>query len=144
MTLNKGGDELIKPANAKILVVEDLNEMRDILRRLLGVLGFSNVSTVTNGFEAWEQLQVQRFDLVLCDWNMPKMSGRELLEKVRSTPELHNLPFIMITGENASDMVRNAIAGGVTDFIVKPFTGALLEHRVKLALGHAQPPVKVI
>jgi len=135
---------LIEPTKARILVVEDLNEMRDILRRLLGVLGFANVSTVTNGIEAWEQLQVQNFDLVLCDWNMPKMSGRELLEKVRSTPTLHHLPFIMITGETASEMVRNAIAGGVTDFIVKPFTGAVLEHRIKLALGQARPAPKVI
>jgi two-component system chemotaxis response regulator CheY len=135
---------LIQPGKAKILVVEDLNEMRDILRRLLGVLGFANVSTVTNGFEAWEQLQIHNFDLVLCDWNMPKMSGRELLEKVRSTPSLSHLPFIMITGENASDMVRHAIAGGVTDFIVKPFTGALLERRVKLALQQARPAPRVI
>ncbi len=135
---------MIQPTKAKILVVEDLNEMRDILRRLLGVLGFSNVSTVTNGFEAWEQLKVNNFDLVLCDWNMPKMTGRELLEKVRSTPSLHHLPFILITGENASDMVRNAIAGGVTDFIVKPFTGALLEHRIKLALEQASTAPKVI
>ncbi len=135
---------MIAPAKAKILVVEDLNEMRDILRRLLGVLGFANVSTVTNGFEAWEQLNIHNFDLVLCDWNMPKMSGRELLEKVRSTPALHHLPFIMITGENASDMVRNAIAGGVTDFIVKPFTGALLEHRVKQALAHARSAPKIV
>ncbi len=135
---------MIEPTKARILVVEDLNEMRDILRRLLGVLGFANVSTVTNGIEAWEQLQVQNFDLVLCDWNMPKMSGRELLEKVRSTPTLHHLPFIMITGETASEMVRNAIAGGVTDFIVKPFTGAVLEHRIKLALGQARPAPKVI
>ena len=135
---------MIQPAKAKILVVEDLNEMRDILRRLLGVLGFANVSTVTNGFEAWEQLNINNFDLVLCDWNMPKMSGRELLEKVRSTPSLHHLPFIMITGENASDMVRSAISGGVTDFIVKPFTGALLEHRVKQALAHARPAPKIV
>lgn len=128
-------------ANAKILVVDDLNDMRNILCRLLGVLGFDNVSTVSNGYEAWEQLQVQTFDLVLCDWNMPKMSGPELLEKVRSEPELLNLPFIMISGETASNMVKNAVTGGLTDFIVKPFTATLLEHRVRLALGHGQLPV---
>lgn len=108
-----------------------MGEMRDILRRLLAVLGFARVTLLTNGIEAWEQLQVQEFDLVLCDWNMPKMSGRELLEKVRAEPRLAQLPFIMITGENAAERVRNAIAGGVSDFIVKPFTGALLEHRIK-------------
>ena len=130
---------MIKLTDAKILVVEDINEMRDIVRRLLGVLGFGNVLTVTNGFEAWQQLQTNNFDLVLCDWNMPKMSGRELLEKVRGTPSMRYLPFIMITGENAPDMVKSAIAGGVTDFIVKPFTAALLEHRMALALGRAPP-----
>ena len=130
---------MLTPANAKILVIEDMGEMRDILRRLLGVLGFARVTTLTNGGEAWEQLQVQAFDVVLCDWNMPKMSGRELLEKVRAEPRLAHLPFIMITGENASERVRNAIAGGVTDFIVKPFTGALLDHRLKHALSLARP-----
>lgn len=130
--------------DAKLLVVEDLNEMRDILRRLLGVLGFANVMLVTNGGEAWEQLQAQNFDVVLCDWNMPKMSGFQLLEKVRAAPHLSHLPFIMITGENASERVRSAIAGGVTDFIVKPFTGALLEHRLKLALSQARPPAKTL
>lgn len=130
---------MIKPIDAKILVVEDLSDMRDIVRRLLGVLGYDKVTTATNGFEAWEQLKVDRFDLVLCDWNMPKMSGRELLEKVRSTPALNHLPFIMITGETASDRVKNAISGGVTDFIVKPFTGSLLEHRMQLALEQARP-----
>ena len=135
---------MIEPKNARLLLVDDQNEMRDILRRLLGVMGYSKVVPVTNGVDAWEQLQVNTFDVVLCDWNMPKMSGRELLEKVRATPKLSHIPFIMITGENASDMVRSAIAGGVTDFIVKPFTGALLEHRLAQALGQARPPAKII
>lgn len=124
-------------ANARLLVVEDLNEMRDILRRLLGVLGFTNITTATNGTEAWQQLQNTPFDVVLCDWNMPKMSGRELLKKVREEPRLSRIPFIMITGESASGLVRSAIDGGVTDFIVKPFTGALLEQRVNQALSRS-------
>ena len=129
----------------KILVVDDFPTMRKIVKSLLGQLGFKNFTEAEDGAEALEILKTHpEIEMVVSDWNMPKMSGRELLEKVRATPSLHHLPFIMITGENASDMVRNAIAGGVTDFIVKPFTGALLEHRVKLALSQARPAPKVV
>lgn len=136
--------QLTNLADAKLLVVEDMSEMRDILRRLLGVLGFAHVTPVSNGAEAWEQLQVTEFDVVLCDWNMPKMSGRELLEKVRASPRISHIPFIMITGENAAEMVRSAIEGGVTDFIVKPFTASLLDHRLRHALAHARASDKTL
>lgn len=135
---------MTKPIATKLLIVEDMSEMRDILRRLLGVLGYANVTPVTNGAEAWEQLQLTEFDVVLCDWNMPKMSGRELLEKVRATPRISHIPFIMITGESAADMVRSAIAGGVTDFIVKPFTASLLDARLNQALAKSRPRLKTL
>ena len=135
---------MTKPVATKLLIVEDMSEMRDILRRLLGVLGYANVTPVTNGAEAWEQLQLTEFDVVLCDWNMPKMSGRELLEKVRATPRISHIPFIMITGESAADMVRSAIAGGVTDFIVKPFTASLLDARLNQALAKSRPRLKTL
>ncbi len=135
---------MTKPVAAKLLIVEDMSEMRDILRRLLGVLGYANVTPVTNGAEAWEQLQLTEFDVVLCDWNMPKMSGRELLEKVRATPRISHIPFIMITGESAADMVRSAIAGGVTDFIVKPFTASLLDARLRHAMTKSRHPLKTL
>lgn len=116
-----------------------MEEMRNIVRRLLGAMGFTNITLARNGEEAWRLIQANAFDLVLCDWNMPKMSGRELLELVRQEPAYALLPFIMITGENAQSFVKSAIDGGVTDFILKPFTAALLEQRVHHALG--LPPV---
>lgn len=122
------------PLNHSLLLVEDMEEMRNIVRRLLGAMGFSKVTIARNGEEAWALIQANRYDLVLCDWNMPKMSGRQLLNTVRNDSKFALLPFIMITGENASDQVRSAIAGGVTDFIIKPFTAALLERRVRYAL----------
>ncbi|MDR7306343.1 response regulator [Rhodoferax saidenbachensis] len=125
--------------SASLLLVEDMEEMRNIVRRLLGAMGFTNITLARNGEEAWRLIQAQSFDLVLCDWNMPKMSGRELLERVRQEPAYALLPFIMITGENAQSFVKSAIDGGVTDFILKPFTAALLEQRVHHALG--LPPV---
>lgn len=126
-------------AEAKLLLVEDMEPMRNILRRLLMAMGCQQVRAVRNGEEAWAALQSDSFDLVLCDWNMPKMSGYQLLEKVRADPGLALLPFIMITGENTSTQVQSAMAGGVTDFIVKPFTAALLERRLKHALNWSIP-----
>jgi CheY-like chemotaxis protein len=126
-------------ADVKLLLVEDMEPMRNILKRLLIAMGCLQVSAVRNGEEAWSALQRDRFDLVLCDWNMPKMSGYQLLEKVRSDPGLSLIPFIMITGENTSTQVQSAMASGVTDFIVKPFTAALLERRLKQALNWSIP-----
>lgn len=123
----------------KLLLVEDMEPMRNTLRRLLVAMGFPQVSAVRNGQEAWNLLQIEPFDVVLCDWNMPKMSGFELLEKVRSDPGLSLIPFIMITGENTSAQVKTAMASGVTDFIVKPFTAALLERRLRHALNWHLP-----
>lgn len=126
--------------SASLLLVEDMEEMRNIVRRLLGAMGFTNITPARNGEEAWRLIQSQSFDLVLCDWNMPKMSGRELLERVRKDPAYALLPFIMITGENTESFVKSAIDGGVTDFILKPFTAALLEQRVHHALGLPPAP----
>jgi two-component system chemotaxis response regulator CheY len=127
------------PLNASLLLVEDMEEMRNIVRRLLSAMGFTKVTIARNGEEAWSLIQVHGYDLVLCDWNMPKMSGRELLETVRRHEKYATMPFIMLTGENATDQVKSAIAGGVTDFIIKPFTAALLEHRIRTVLD--LPPV---
>jgi CheY-like chemotaxis protein len=126
---------MVQASAVKLLLVEDMEEMRNIVRRLLTAMGFADVALARNGEEAWGMLNVQAFDVVLCDWNMPKMSGRELLEKVRASPKLMHLPFIMIIGENTAGQVQDAIAGGVTDFIIKPFTAALLEKRLLQALG---------
>ncbi len=116
-----------------------MEEMRNILRRLLGAMGFTKVNIARNGEEAWSLIQVHSYDLVLCDWNMPRISGHELLKMVRADIRFLSLPFIMITGENSAEQVKTAIADGVTDFIIKPFTAALLDQRIRLRLD--LPPV---
>ncbi len=135
---------MVKPAEVRLLLVDDMEEMRNILRRLLVAMGFTQTTMARHGEEALALLRSQPYDIVLCDWNMPKMSGRELLEIVRSDPRLSLLPFVMITGENTASQVKSAIEGGVTDFIIKPFTAALLEQRLRHALENApfasQPP----
>lgn len=128
---------MAQPSEVKLLLVEDMEDMRNILRRLLGGMGFTKVSTARNGVEALAAMQASPPDLVLCDWNMPKMSGRELLNAVRADPKLALIPFVMITGENASSQVKSAVAGGVNDFIVKPFTASLLEQRLLQVIASA-------
>lgn len=126
-------------ASIRVLVAEDMDEMRGILVRLLSMLGFKQVKAVRNGEEAWVMLQQHRdaFDLVLCDWNMPRLTGRELLERVRADSRLWQLPFVMITGENGQQQVSSAIAGGVTDFILKPFSATQLEERINRVLNRS-------
>lgn len=131
---------MVKPAEVKLLLVDDMEEMRNILRRLLVAMGFTQTTMARNGEEALGLLRSQPFDIVLCDWNMPRLSGRALLEIVRADPKLSLLPFVMITGENTSSQVKSAIQGGVTDL---PFTAALLEQRLMHALENAPlvPPL---
>ncbi len=119
---------------ARILLAEDQHLMRDTQRRLLNAMGYPNVTGVRNGEEAWEALCASAFDLVLCDWNMPKLNGLQLLQRVRNSAQMGPIPFIMITGENTGEQVRSAMSYGATDFIVKPFTAALLEQRIERAL----------
>lgn len=126
---------MINPGDARLLIVDDMEDMRNILCQLLRAMGYDRLSLARNGEQAWILLQTLPFDGVLCDWNMPKMSGRALLEKVRAEPHLRHLPFVMITGENTAERVESAVNGGVTDFIVKPFTAALLESRLRLMLS---------
>jgi CheY-like chemotaxis protein len=132
----------------RVLVAEDMEEMRSILVRLLLAMGFTHVRAVRNGEEAWLLLQVEgAVDLVLCDWNMPRLSGRELLDRVRADARLAKLPFVMITGENSQKQVRDAVGGGVTDFILKPFSAALLEERITRVLSRGaerDPNIQVL
>jgi two-component system chemotaxis response regulator CheY len=121
-----------------LLLAEDQPTMRDTQRRLLAAMGFGHVTGVRNGEEAWTALCNGRFDLVLCDWNMPRLDGLGLLKRVREVPDMAQLPFILITGENTGDHVRAARSLGVTDFIVKPFSAVTLEQRIRRALQQAQ------
>ncbi len=120
---------------ADVLVVEDVDEMRNVLVHLLDCMNFVKVKAVRNGEEAWQLLNAGvLFDVVLCDWNMPRLSGRELLDRVRADTRLCTMPFIMITGESSQTRVKSAIDAGVTDFLLKPFTISSLEERLKRAL----------
>lgn len=128
------------PANTKTLVVDDMMTMRKIVSRCLKECGLTNVTEVDDGATAWPALELaaqtgKPFELVISDWNMPKMQGIELLKKVRSNPLTKSVPFIFITAEAEKDQVVAAIQLGASNYVTKPFTPATL--REKLELVHA-------
>ena len=105
-----------------VLIVDDFATMRRILRNILKQLGFTNLVEADDGTTALEVLEKQKIDLIISDWNMPKMTGLELLKAVRSNKKLKGLPFLMVTAEAQKKNVIDAVQAGVTNYIVKPFT----------------------
>jgi two-component system chemotaxis response regulator CheY len=123
------------PANTKILVVDDMLTMRKLVIRCLKELGFSNITEADDGETAWPQLEVAAkggipFQLVISDWNMPKLPGIELLKKVRGNDSTKGVPFVFITAEAEMSQVMEAIKSGASNYITKPFTPATLKDKL--------------
>ncbi len=116
----------------KILVVDDFSTMRRIVRNLLVELGFSNplIQEADDGENALVLLRSQPFDLVVTDWNMPNMTGIELLRAIRAEESLKGMPVLMVTAENNRDQIIAAAQAGVNGYIVKPFTAVTLKEKL--------------
>lgn len=124
--------------NLKILIVDDFATMRKVIRNLLKQGGFENVVEAEDGVAALKILQSQKVDFVISDWNMPNMSGLELLKAVRGSDDLKELPFLMVTAEALKDNVVAAVKAGVSNYIVKPFTAEVLNEKIeKIVKGMA-------
>lgn len=124
--------------NMKILVVDDFSTMRRIVKNLLRQIGYSDIEEAEDGEQAYSKLKNGGFSFVVSDWNMPNMDGLELLKKVRSDPELKDLPILMVTAEAEKDKVVTAIQAGVNNYIVKPFTGEVLKEKMDKILEKLQ------
>jgi two-component system chemotaxis response regulator CheY len=118
----------------KVLAVDDFPTMRRIVKTLLRQLGYANISEAEDGQAALAKLQQEKFDLVLLDWNMPRMTGLELLKAIRSDDTLRHIPVVMITAEGRKEDVLEAVKAGVSNFIVKPFTAETLEEKLNKVL----------
>ena len=116
--------------NLRFLVVDDFSTMRRIVRNLLKELGFTNVEEAEDGVDALQRLRDARFDFVISDWNMPNMTGIELLRQVRADASLRNLPLLMITAEAKKENIIEAAQAGASGYIVKPFTAATLDEKL--------------
>jgi len=118
-----------------ILVVDDYNTMRRIVRNLLKQLGFDNTDEAADGAEALQKLRDKSFSLIISDWNMEPMSGMDLLKQVRADEKLKNLPFIMVTAESKPENVIAAKQAGVSNYIVKPFNAETLKTKLTSVIG---------
>ncbi len=118
----------------KILIVDDFATMRRILKNILKQLGFKNLVEADDGTTAWEVLEGQSIDLIISDWNMPKMTGLELLKKVRETDSLKGVPFLMVTAEAQKQNVIEAVQAGVSNYVVKPFTAEAISDKLEKIL----------
>lgn len=115
----------------KVLVVDDFATMRRIIKNILKQIGFSNIVEAEDGKSALKMLQNDKFDLIMCDWNMPEMPGIDLLTRIRSDEHLKNLPFVMVTAEAQKNNILDAVKAGVSSYIVKPFTAETVDQKLK-------------
>ncbi len=117
--------------NMKMLVVDDFSTMRRIVRNLLKELGFTNIDEAEDGVQALRKLRAERFDFVVSDWNMPNMTGIELLREIRKDATLKHLPVLMVTAEAKRENIIEAAQAGASGYVVKPFTAVTLDEKLK-------------
>jgi two-component system chemotaxis response regulator CheY len=116
--------------NMRILVVDDFSTMRRIIKNILRQLGFNNIVEADDGTTAWDVLNQEKIDFVVSDWNMPQMTGIELLRKVRSSEEFADMPFLMVTAEAQQENIIEAVQAKVSNYIVKPFTAETMGQKI--------------
>ena len=118
-----------------VLVVDDYKSMIRIVRGLLNQLGFTNVDEAMDGPSALSMIRSKEYGLVLSDWNMQPMTGLELLKAVRAEARTRALPFVMVTAEAKAENVVAARQAGVNNYVIKPFTLAVLKQKLTTVLG---------
>jgi two-component system chemotaxis response regulator CheY len=113
-----------------VLIVDDFLTMRRIVRKILRDLDFQNIIEAEDGTAALDVLKTTNVDLIVSDWNMPKMTGLELLKEVRGSDKFKDTPFLMVTAEAQKENIVEAVKARVSNYIVKPFTAATLEEKL--------------
>lgn len=126
------------PPDTRILVIDDMPSIRDLVKNTLKGMGFKNIQEAGDGEEGLAMLLKANtsgypVQLVISDWNMPKMKGLDLLKQLRATTDFANLPFVLLTSESERDQVTEAVLAGVSQYIVKPFSAKIFEDKLKVA-----------
>lgn len=114
----------------RILIVDDFATMRKIVRNLLKQIDFTNVEEADDGSTALEKLKSDDFDFVITDWNMPQVTGLELLKTIRADEKMKKIPVLMVTAEAEKDHIVEAAQAGVSDYVVKPFSAEVLKGKI--------------
>lgn len=133
--------EPIPLADALVLVADDSIDSMMMLRGILSDLGIKKIDSVKDGREALNALQNNSpaYDLVLCDWDMPELTGLEVRKQIKQLAKFQDTHFMMVTSISEAAKIREAIGQGITDYIVKPIDTATLEKKIRVALGWDQP-----
>ncbi len=116
--------------NIKILVVDDFATMRRIIRNLLGELGYRNLDEADDGRTALPKMKSGEFDFLVTDWNMPGMTGLDLVKAVRADPAIRHTPILMVTAEAKKSQIVEAAQAGINGYVVKPFTAGTLNDKI--------------
>lgn len=116
--------------NMRVLVVDDFSTMRRIVKNILRQLGFNDIVEADDGTTAWEILNKDKIDFIVSDWNMPKMTGIDLLRKVRASEEFADIPFLMVTADAQQENIIEAVQAKVSNYIVKPFTPETMKQKI--------------
>ncbi|MDA1132727.1 MAG: response regulator [Proteobacteria bacterium] len=119
----------------RVLVVDDQHSMRGLTRYSLGQMGVANVVDVSSAQAAVDEIGKAQFNLILSDYNMPEMSGMDLLKTVRRHPTHSKVPFIMLTGQGDKELVTEAAKAGVNNYVIKPFTVDVLRKKIEAVVG---------
>ncbi len=124
------------PPNTRILIVDDMQSLRELLGAYLRRLGYKDITEAADGQEAYQLLvssknQKAPINLVISDWNMPNLNGLDLLKLIRANPDWSKLPFLLITTESEKPKVVEAIQQGVTNYMVKPVEEATLKEKLE-------------
>ncbi len=120
------------PADTKmhVLVVDDFATMRRIITNVLRQLGFENILEAEDGTKALQILETEKVDFVITDWNMPQMSGLDLLKAIRASEDKKHIPVLMVTAEAMQENIIKAAQAGVNNYIIKPFDAKTLSDKI--------------
>jgi len=134
-------------ASMKILLVDNVPGMRGATKTMLSQVGFKNVKEVGDGEAAWKAIEEgiasnEKFEFIISEWTLPKMTGLELLRQVRENPAMAKVPFLLVTGDAEQTTIVTAIKAGASNFVVKPFSSQTIQEKIASIFAKQLQPKK--
>lgn len=126
----------------KVLVVDDFASMRKVLSAQLRQLEIDNIDEAEDGSSALEKIRKNKYDVIILDWNIPQMSGIEVVRSFRAESNAETTPIIAITSDAMKETLSVAVEEGVSGYLVKPFTSEILEEKLKGIVGEIEDDIE--
>jgi two-component system, chemotaxis family, chemotaxis protein CheY len=131
------------PPTTRFLIADDMPVIRDLIKTQLRSMGYRTLIEAEDGQEAFDKVVLfhgnsEPIDVIISDWNMPKMTGLDFLKQIRSHEKFGKLPFILLTSESEKDQVTEAVLSGVSQYIIKPFQPKAFEEKLKAVWAKSQ------